>query len=402
MSPGAAPPRVSIIGAAAVPCGRYAEHKGRRGALPEAELLSRVALEALAGAGLAPADVDSAVFTPAMPDSAQQGFATHMAARLGLRCRGQLSEVLQMGITGGLAFDQAAADIQLGRARVALALGVAYPTGGDPGRAMVQGVRVVGDAEFQAPFGTTPIAWYALDAARYLHETGARREDLAAVAVKSRQFARNNPLAQFRDRLALGQVLTARPVVEPLGLFDVPAVADGAVCLVLASDDAVRELRQPAVSIRSRAFRHDGHHQISDRPHDITAYPALREAAAEALAAAGITRDDLDLAEVYSPCTITEVLATEAIGWFPRGTGAAAAAAGETALEGRIPVNTSGGCLSRGHPPVLTALYGLLEIREQLLGRAGARQVAGARLALATCEGGNYNTAIVHVLEGPQ
>jgi acetyl-CoA C-acetyltransferase len=394
--------RVCIVGAAAVPCGRYAEHKGRRGALPEAELLSRVTLEALSEAGLAATDVESAVFTPAMPDSPQQGFATHMAARLGLRCRGQLSEVLQMGITGGLAFDQAAADIQLGRARVALALGVAYPSGGHPGRAMVQGLRVIGDAEFQAPFGATPIAWYALDAARYLHDTGARREDLAAVAVKSRWFARDNPLAQFRDRLSLEQVLAARPVVEPLGLYDVPAIADGAVCLVLADAETARDLRRPTVAVKSRAFRHDGHHQIGDRPHDITAYPALREASDSALAEAGITRDDLDLAEIYAPCTITEVLATEAIGWFGRGDGAAAAAAGDTSLHGRIPVNTSGGCLSRGHPPVLTALYGMLELREQLLGRAGARQVADARLALATCEGGNYNTTIVHVLEGPQ
>lgn len=395
-------PRVHLVGAAAVPCGRYAELRGRRGALPEAELLTRVALEALADAGLSARDVDSALFTPAMPDAPQQGFATHVAARLGLRCRGQLAEVLQMGITGGLAFDQAAADIQLGRARVALALGVAYPTAAHPAQAMVNGLRVVGDAEFQAPFGATPIAWYAMDAARYLHETGARREDLAAVAVKSRRFARDNPLAQFRDPLSLERVLGARPVVEPLGLHDVPAISDGAVCLVLASPDVARELAHPTVTLRSRAFRHDGHHQIGDRPHDITAYPALRDAAHEALESAGITRDDVDLAELYAPCTITEVLASEAIGWFGRGQGAAAATSGETSQGGRIPLNTSGGCLSRGHPPVLTALYGLLELREQLLGRAGARQVRGAELALATCEGGNYNTAIVHVLEGPR
>jgi acetyl-CoA acetyltransferase len=156
------------------------------------------------------------------------------------------------------------------------------------------------------------------------------------------------------------------------------------------------------VTLRARAFRHDGHHPIGDRPHDITAYPALREAAAAALADADIGRDDVDVAELYAPCTITEVLATEALGWFERGRGAAAAAAGETSLDGGIPVNTSGGCLSRGHPPVLSALYGLYELREQLLGRAGRRQVEGARFALASCEGGNYNTAIVHVLEGPR
>jgi acetyl-CoA acetyltransferase len=156
------------------------------------------------------------------------------------------------------------------------------------------------------------------------------------------------------------------------------------------------------VRLRARAFRHDGHHQIGDRPHDITAYPALREAAAAAFDEAGIRREDVDVTELYAPCSITEVLATEALGWFARGAGAAAAAQGQTSLGGKIPVNTSGGCLSRGHPPVLTALYGIVELREQLLGRAGARQVKDARLALATCEGGNYNTTLVHILEGPQ
>ena len=75
---------------------------------------------------------------------------------------------------------------------------------------------------------------------------------------------------------------------------------------------------------------------------------------------------------------------------------------GATSVGGRIPINTSGGCLSRGHPPSLTALYGMLELRQQLLGRCGERQVKDARLAMHCCELGNYNAALIHVLEGPQ
>lgn len=392
---------VCIIGAAAAPCGRYAEYRGQHGGLPESELLTRITLEALQSGGIPAEEVGSAVFTPALPESPQQGFASHMAARLGLRCKGQLSEVLQMGISGGLAFDQAAADIQLGRCDIALALGVAYPSGGHPGRAMQMGLRVTGDAEFMAPFGATPIAWYAMDAARYMHETGANRRQLAAVAVKSRSYARDNPLAQFQDRLTVEQVLAARAVVEPLGLHDVPAIADGAVCLVLASVDAIAGMREKAVRLRARAFRHDGLHPVGDRVHDITAYPALKAASAAALGEAGLTLDDVDVAELYSPCTITEILASEAVGMFDRGEGAIAAAEGRTGKGGDRPVNTSGGCLSRGHPPVLSAMYGLLELREQLLGLAGERQVQGAQVALASCEGGNYNSTIVHILEGP-
>ena len=151
-----------------------------------------------------------------------------------------------------------------------------------------------------------------------------------------------------------------------------------------------------------RGFAHDGHHAIGVTTHDITAFPALRDAAADAVAAAGLSGTEIDVAELYAPCTITEVLATESLGWFARGEGAAAARDGVTAVDGEWPTNPSGGCLSRGHPPALTALYGLLELRLQLLGQAGPRQVPDARLALASCEGGNYNSSIVHVLEGPQ
>ncbi len=395
-------PKVAIVGAVAAPVSRYARHYGSRPAINEADLLCDVATRAIKQAGIDQSVIDSAVFTMVSPDTRQLGFATHVAARLGLRCQGQLSQVMEMGITGGLAFDQAAADIQLGRARVALALGAAYSTGGNPDKGMLTGLRVVGDADFQAPFGATPIAWYAMDAQRYMFETGATREQIAAVAVKSRQAAMQNNLAQFRDPLTMKDVLNARQIVEPLGLYEVPAVADGAICLVLASEELAREAGLPYVTVKGRGFCHDGRHQIGSVPHDITAFEALRTAGPNALRDAGVALNDIDIAELYAPCTITEVLASEALGWFKRGEGASAAAEGRTAINGDVPVNTSGGCLSRGHPPALTALYGILEVREQLLGLSGARQIQNAKLGLTSCEAGNYNAAIVHVLEGPQ
>nr|XP_061804790.1 17-hydroxy-3-oxo-4-pregnene-20-carboxyl-CoA lyase-like [Nerophis lumbriciformis] len=394
--------RVAIIGAAAAPVSRYGRPYGARPAISEADLLSQIAAEALNESSVNPRDVGSAVFTMVSPNTLQQGFASHMSSRLGLRCSGQISQVMEMGITGGLAFDQAAADIALGRADFSLALGAAFTSSGNPDNAMEMGLRVVGDAEFQAPFGVTPIAWYAMDAQRYMYETGATREQLAAVAVKSRRAAMSNPLAQFRDPLSLSQVLSARWIVEPLGLFDVPAMADGAICLVLASEDAARESGQPFVTVNGRGFYHDGRHQIGAEPSDITAFESLRRAGPAALTEAGISLADIDLTEIYAPCTITEVLATEALGWFERGVGAFAAERGETAIDGAIPVNPSGGCLSRGHPPALTGLYGMLELREQLLGKSKNRQVPKATLGLNTCEAGNYNAALVHVLEGPQ
>lgn len=394
--------KVAIIGAAAAPVGRWAPKPDQEAHGFEHDILGPLVLDALAEARLGIDDVGTAAFTLPSPSTLQLGFATFMAARLGLKCTGSVSEVVEMGITGGLAFDQACNDVALGRADIGLALGIAYQTNAPLPMVMEHSLRTVGDVDFQAPFGLTPISWYAFDAARYIHETGISRAQIAEVAVKSRKMAQGNPLAQFQADLTLEQVLAQRMVVEPLGLFEVPSVADGAICLVVASEDAAKELGRPYVTVAGRGFYHEGYHQIGGHPHDMIGFPAARQAADAALAEAGRGLADLDLAELYAPCTITEVLVSEAIGFCAKGQGALDAASGATSLGGRIPLNTSGGCLSRGHPPSLTALYGLLELREQLLGRSGARQVSGASLALHACELGNYNAALVHVLEGPR
>ncbi|MFM8518730.1 MAG: thiolase family protein, partial [Nevskiaceae bacterium] len=384
---------------AATPVGRLAPRGNALADGFEHDVLADVVMRALAEARITPRDVGSLVFTQAPPTTRQLGFATFVAARLGMRPTAQLAEVQQMGITGGLAFSQAAADVQLGRAEYALALGVAIQSGADSAAAMDHSVRVVGDVDFQSPFGITPIAWYALDAARYMHETGASRADIAHVALKSRAFAAMNPLAQFREPLTIADVLAQPMVVEPLGRLEVPARADGAICLVLCSEERARASGLAAAVVGGRGFGSDGFHQMGDVIHDITAFPAARVAADRALDEAGIQLGDLDVAELYAPCTITEVLVSEALGFFARGEGAIAAREGRTGPGGAVPINTSGGCLARGHPPSLTALYDLLELREQLLGRAGERQVPGARRALAICELGNYNAALAHVLE---
>ncbi len=395
-------PRVAIVGAAATPVGRLAP---RYGAMPdrlEHDILSEVAADAMADAGVGPADIDAAIFTQNPPTTRQLGFGTFMTAQLGLKCCGLVSEVGQLGLTGGLAFDQAAAQVQLGQADYALALGVVRQSLGDMNVALDFGIRAVGDVNFQAPFAIPPIGWYALDCARYMHEHGATRADIAAVAVKSRRHAQLNELAQFRRPLSIEEVLAQRPIVEPLGLLEVPARADGAICLVVCSEEAAKESGRPYVTVSGRGFYHEGYHQIGDHPHSMTSFPSARQAVNSALDEAGVVLTDVDLAELYAPCTITEVLVTEAIGLFDAGEGCKGLLAGETSLGGRIPVNTSGGCLSRGHPPQLTGLYGLLELREQLLGRAGERQVAGAGIGLHTCELGNYNATLAHVLEAAQ
>lgn len=382
---------VAVIGAAALPVGRYAD------AL-EHELVVPVLLDAVADAGIDKSRIDALVFTTPRPYAEQRYFGTFVAGYLNLPLSGVLLEVLGDGMTGGLALDAAVDQIVTGRAEVAVALGVSREMHVPTAEHMELTLRAAGDVDFHAPFGVTPLAWYAMNATRYLHDHDATRADLAAVAVKNRRHAALNPLAQFREEIGVGDVLGSRPVVRPLHLLDVPPRSDGAAAVVLAEASLARGLCEHPVYLTGRGFHHEGVHQVADRPESLTWFTAAERAAVAAYHDAGIGPDDVHAAEVYAPCTIVEVMLTEALGFFPPGTGAKHAAAGDTALGGRIPVSTDGGCLSRGHPPLVTPLYNVHEAVLQLRGAAGERQVPDARCALTTAELGDYNAALVHVL----
>lgn len=391
--------RVTLIGASAIPNGRHQTTEDEELQVLENEIMTRLVAEAVQDAGISKEDIQSLVFTLPRPYTRQKYFHTFLVGQLRLACRGSVMEVMGNGMTAALAFDKACDEILLGRADVALALGINMESAVPAAEHMMSSMRTTGDVDFHTSAGFTPIAWYAMDAMRYMHETGATREQLAAVAVKNRHHASLNPLAQYRKPITLEEVLAQRPIVEPLGLYDVPPRGDGAACLVLASEEVAKSLGRPYVLVRGRGFYHDGSHQINDVPNDMIGFEAAARASRDAYAQAGITAADLDVVELYAPCTIVEVLVTEAIGLVPKGHGARAAAAGETRLGGRIPVSTSGGLTSRGHPAYVTSLYNYVELAEQLRGRAGARQVKNARFGLSTGELGNYNAALVHILE---
>lgn len=389
----------AIIGAHALPVGSLMPGEGATGGVFEAERLTPVVLSALASAGVASVDVDSAIFCANLPSTPQIGFSAYMASKLGLKCSGQLSEVMNMGISGGLAFDQAIADVDSGRADIAIAAGVLYQAAIKGHVGMEQGIRVVGDVDWQAPFGFTPISWYALDAARYLYETGATESDFAQIAVKSRRWSSLNPLSQLPELITEADVLASPYIVDPLRLYDIPQRADGAICLVVASDAVATEIGKNDVGVKSRGFYHDGLHQMDDEPHDMTDFPAARQAVSNALEQASLQLSDIDLFELYAPCSITEILVAESIGLFKRKHTAAATREGRTSPGGDVMLNTSGGCLGRGHPPALTGMYGIYELWQQFSGTAGNRQVEKASLGLHACELGNYNAALVHILE---
>lgn len=395
----APPRRAAILGYSAVPVGRYQQAPAGTGML-EHELATQVVLQAMTMAGLGKDELDGVVVAHPGDHTRQGYFHTFLTAYLGIRARSTVIQVLGNGMTGGHAFDTAVQQVSSGQADCMLSVGVHFETGVPTSEHLDYSIRLTGDVDFQSVFGAVPIAWYAMDAQRYLHEHHLPRSSLAAIAVKNRQHAAANPLAQFRKPIGIEDVLNARPIVEPLGLLEVPGRADGAAALVIVSEDLARESGRPYVLVRSRGFDHEGQHQISDQQGDALAYDPLRVASQRALDAAGLRLSDIHTFQVYAPCTIVEALGTEALGLFDRGQGARAAQDGLTRYDGRFPVNTCGGCLSRGHPPEATPLYDVVEAVQQLLGQAAGRQVGHATLAMTVCELGKYNAALVHVLEG--
>jgi acetyl-CoA acetyltransferase len=242
-------------------------------------------------------------------------------------------------------------------------------------------------------------ALYAMRAMRYMHEHRVESETLADISVKNRKHGVLNPIAKFAKLATREEVLASRPVAEPLTLLQCcPAVVDGAAALVLStkpSNSAAKPVRVLASVVQSGLFE--------TSPVDMTQAEITARTARLAYEHAGVGPGDLSLLEVHDAFTISELLYYEALGLCDRGDAASFLASGATALGGRVPVNPSGGLLAKGHPPGATGVAQIVEVCEQLQGRAGARQVQGARLGLTQVTGGgiwgvDHAACSIHIL----
>jgi acetyl-CoA acetyltransferase len=242
-------------------------------------------------------------------------------------------------------------------------------------------------------------ALYAMRARRYMHDHGVPAESLADISVKNRKHGALNPIAKFCKLATREEILASRPVAEPLTLLQCcPAVVDGAAALVLStkpSKGAAKPVRVLASVVQSGLFE--------TAPVDMTEAEITARTARLAYEQAGVGPHDLSLLEVHDAFTISELLYYEALGLCDRGDAPRLLASGATALGGRVPVNPSGGLLAKGHPPGATGVAQIVEVCEQLQGRAGARQVQGARIGLTQVTGGgiwgvDHAACSVHIL----
>ncbi|MGH9028130.1 MAG: thiolase family protein [Acidimicrobiales bacterium] len=249
----------------------------------------------------------------------------------------------------------------------------------------------------QAGMAATP-AYFALRAQRLMRSSGLTKDDLAAVVVKNRRQGASNGRAMFRSPVEVSQVLASRVVCEPLHLWMLCSPNEGAAAVVLRGKDAAgaRAVRLDAAVLRSHL---PGPVLSESTPMAGLADDSLPSASALAAAAAyeeaGVGPADLDLVECQDTDAARELLSYEELGLCEPGDQAKLVALGDNAMGGRLPVNPSGGLLSKGEPLGASALGQVVELVEQLRGESGARQVPGAHLALAHTVGRGANAGVV-------
>jgi len=241
-----------------------------------------------------------------------------------------------------------------------------------------------GETEVDTQLGMVAPAGFALRAVRHMEEFGTTREQLAQVAVKNRRHARDNPLAQFREPVTVAEVLESPMIVDPLTRFQCCPIADGAAAVVLASSRYARGLER-TVRTDAAVLCTGGY----ENPQELVRWETDFRTAGLAYQEAGIGPEDLNLVECHDAFTISEILHCEALGLCAIGEGGRFVEEGHTSLGGRIPVNPSGGLLSRGHPVGATGVAQIVEVVTQLRNEAGARQIENARVGLAQCMGGD-------------
>lgn len=237
--------------------------------------------------------------------------------------------------------------------------------------------------------GLTFPGFFGVVANRYFHETGATKEQLANVAFKNRSNAVNNPLAQFRDSTSIVEIVNAKMITDPLGLFDCSPITDGAAAVVLSNEKSnIRMLASTQASGPTQMQNVD----------DLLTLEAVRQSGLQAYDKASLGPKDVDVVEIHDCFSITEIVSSESLGLFEKGEGYIALEEGRTKPNGDTPINTSGGLLSKGHPIGATGVSQIVQIVLQLRGKA-PNQVESPRIGLAQNLGGTGAYSTVHILE---
>jgi acetyl-CoA acetyltransferase len=380
--------RVMIAGAAMTPFGKYPDR--------DLKAMSEEAVrEALIDAAIGPADVGMVFFANAVAGmiTGQEMIRGQAALRNTGLLGVPLINVENACASATSAFYLAHMAVTSGQVDIALAVGAEKMTHEDRTRAfdalatacdldevpdLVR--RAGGDLDDRSHSFFMDL--YAMTAREYMQTSGASAADLALVAVKNHKHGAANPKAQFRNEVTVEQVLESRLIVDPLTLLMCAAIGDGASAVVVMSEERARRAGRADIEVLASVLA-SGTAELEP------AEPVAVSVARLAYERAGVGPKDLDLVELHDAAAPAELVTYEQLGLCAPGDGPELLRSGETTLGGSIPVNTSGGLLSKGHPIGATGCGQITELVDQLRGRCGDRQVPNARIALAE-NGGGY------------
>jgi acetyl-CoA C-acetyltransferase len=347
------------------------------------ELALQAAALAMGDAEADKSDIDSVVYSIYNDLLLRQGTPDVMLHEyLGFNGK-PAQRVTQGAATGGYAMKAAFADIAAGLSEVVLvlavqkALDVTTEIGGQRGDAALTAENWTLDATWDMPFAQQP---WALILNRYIARYGLPTpEDLATIAVKNRANAALNPYAQLRSPVSLEQVLNSRIVGDPVTMYESCLYSECAAAVVLCSEEAARSIPRRLRVTGVGTSHADGVAWAS--PDQVPGIPSVQSAAERAYRMASIDRpaEQVDVFEVHDLTTGVELICYEDLGLCERGKASELLRSGAVGREGGTPVNPSGGRIACGHIAGVSAVFSVAEVADQLLGRAGDRQVPTPR-----------------------
>ena len=253
------------------------------------------------------------------------------------------------------------------------------------------------DFFYEGQAGASFPGLFASMARAYLTEFNATEEDFAKVAVKNHENGLSNPKAHLRKKITVDDVMNSAVVASPLKLYDCCPFSDGASSVILCSEKFAKEHTKDYIQVIGSG-RGGSPAALQGRNH-LTTIPSTKLAAESAYKMAGLGPKDIDFAEVHDCFTIAEVVDSEDLGFFEKGQGAKAASEGRTKLNSEISINPSGGLKSKGHPIGATGVGQVVEVFDQLTGRAGEREVKDAKVGLTQNFGATGASCAVHIFQ---
>jgi len=380
--------KVCVIGAGSTKYGKLADSIS--------DITIQASVEAIDSAGIDPKEIKAGYISNVFGVADKQvHLGPVVMSNLGISERPSLSIESACG-SGSVSFREAFANVAAGFYDVVLVTGVEKVTHTGTEWTTTY-FSYCSDFFYEGQAGASFPGLFASMARAYLTEFKATEEDLAMVAVKNHENGFLNPKAHLRKKITVDDVMNSAVVASPLKLYDCCPFSDGASSVILCNEKFAKDHTKDYIRVIGSG-RGGSPAALQGREH-LTTIPSTKIAAEAAYKMAGITPKDIDFAEVHDCFTIAEIVDTEDLGFFEKGKGVEGVREGQTARNGSIPINPSGGLKSKGHPIGATGVGQVVEVFDQLTGKAGERTIKDAKTGLTQNFGATGASCAVHIFQ---